>query len=84
MKRAYSYLELLIVLGVLAVLLAGVLRWQSGYVRQMRDTQDYYQERQAVLHRLEIGDYDRTSSQGNYRQNEIDWRGRKIIKFSLN
>ena len=83
MKKAYSYLELLVTLGIVAVLLAAVLRWQSSYVRQMKDVQNYYQERQVILKRLAAGDYDRTFDRNGYRQSEIDWRGQRIIKLGI-
>jgi type II secretory pathway pseudopilin PulG len=79
MRRGYSYLELIVTLGILAVLGGSFLCWQRGYVRQMRAVLGYYQERQTALNRLAAGDYDRTEIRGGLKHHILNWRGREII-----
>jgi type II secretory pathway pseudopilin PulG len=82
-KAAFIYLELVMIMGVLAIMFAAFLAWQQGFVRQMRDVQNYYQERQIIFNRLARGDYDRTEQRDGYKYNEIIWRGKRLVRFSL-
>ena len=79
MKRAYSYLELVIVLGVLALIFSFFLLWQRGYTRGMRETAEYYQERETILNRIELNQADGVSDFSGLKKYELDWRGKKII-----
>ncbi|GBR76195.1 hypothetical protein NO2_0787 [Candidatus Termititenax persephonae] len=78
-KAAYSYLELIIVLGVLGVTFSAFLLWQRGYVRGMRDVAAYYQEREAILNRIELLQADQAADFEGLRRYEINWRQKKII-----
>jgi len=82
-KSAFIYLELVVTMGILAIMFAAFLTWQQGFIRQMRDVQAYYQERQIILNRLARGDYDRTEQRDGYKYNEIFWRGKRLITFSF-
>lgn len=83
MKKGFSYLELVAALGLLAILCSSFLVWQKQFVAQTRAAQTYYQERQTVLNRLARGEYDRTEQRDGYKYNEIIWRGKKVVIFSL-
>ncbi|MDR1452921.1 MAG: hypothetical protein LBJ25_02980 [Candidatus Margulisbacteria bacterium] len=79
MKHAYSYLELIIVLGILALLFSFFLLWQRGYARGLREATEYYQEKEIILNRSELNQADRVSDFSGLKKYELDWRGQKII-----
>ena len=79
MKRAYSYLELVIVLGILALIFSFFLLWQRGYAHGLREAAEYYQERETILNRIELNQADRVSDFSGLKKYELDWRGKKII-----
>ena len=79
MTRAYSYLELVVTLGVFAVMFTAFMHWQRGYVRGMRDVAEYYKEREAILNRIELRQADRITDFEGLKRYEINWRRRKII-----
>ena len=82
-KKGFVYLELVVTMGILAIMFAAFLTWQQGFIRQIRSVQIYYQERQSILNRLALGDYDYTEQRDGYKYNEIIWRGKKLVRFSI-
>ncbi|GBR74459.1 hypothetical protein NO1_1630 [Candidatus Termititenax aidoneus] len=79
MKRAYSYLELVITLGILALIFGFFLFWQRGYTRGMREAVEYYRERETILNRIELNQADNVSDFSGLKKYELIWRGKKII-----
>jgi hypothetical protein len=79
MKHAYSYLELVIVLGILALIFGFFLLWQHGYTRGMREAVEYYQERETLLNRIALNQADSVSEFAGLKKYELTWRGKKII-----
>ena len=79
MKSAYSYLELVVTMGILAVMFAAFMLWQRGYVRSMKDIEMYYTEREAVLNRIELRQADKVTDFEGLKRYEINWRRRKVI-----
>ena len=79
LRRAYSYLELAVVMGILAVIFAAFMLWQRGYVRSMKDIEMYYTEREAILNRIELGQADNVTALEGLKRYEINWRGKKIV-----
>ncbi|MDR1324398.1 MAG: hypothetical protein LBK68_08185 [Candidatus Margulisbacteria bacterium] len=79
MKHAYSYLELIIVLGILALIFGFFLLWQRGYTRGMREAVEYYQERETLLNRIALNQADSVSEFSGLKKYELTWRGKKII-----
>ena len=79
--NAYSYLELVITMGILAVIFSGLMLWQRGYVRAMKDAETYYAEREAILNRIELKQADKVTDVDGLKRYEINWH-RKIIWLS--
>jgi hypothetical protein len=79
MKHAYSYLELIITLGILALIFSFFLLWQRGYTRGMREVAEYCQERETMLNRIELNQADKVSDFSGLKKYELTWRGQKII-----
>jgi hypothetical protein len=55
MKKAFSYLEILITIGLITICFLIFYGWQQGYTKNIKVINQYYQDRTTLINQAEQG-----------------------------